>query len=207
MRTWRPGPLDERGKSTAALGGRNRTPNYRTRTCRVADYTTPEWVPPRRRSERRSGRRNGGTHCSQAGHELLDLAMPVEPAVAEDPAGGDPDRLGDEAPPFPRALDRARAGRRRRRLQADVVRDVFDARRVVRIGDEHDARRDDAAFKNRAAAASDCHDDAPGRLAQDRASRAPGGRGDSVAPTLASVKRSPGCFPPVTTTTGAMPRR
>ena len=24
-------------------GGRTRTPNYRARTCRVADYTTPEW--------------------------------------------------------------------------------------------------------------------------------------------------------------------
>src|SRR5258705_11102357 len=56
MRTWRPGPLDERGRaSDLRSGGRNRTPNYRTRTCRVADYTTPEWVTARRPRGRRNG--------------------------------------------------------------------------------------------------------------------------------------------------------
>src|SRR4051812_30292091 len=65
--------------------------------------------------------------------------MPVEPAVSEHPTGGDPDRLGHEPAPFTGALDRARARRRRRRLEADVVRDILYTRRMVRIRNKHDA--------------------------------------------------------------------
>ena len=74
LRGRRPGPLDDgaRGAPDGAAsqrdhrrevcsGGRTRTPKDRTRTCCVADYTTPEWAvhvsrwrAPRSRSRARS---------------------------------------------------------------------------------------------------------------------------------------------------------
>ncbi len=48
LRGRRPRPLDDgagllRSAAPDGSGGRTRTPNHRTRTCCVADYTTPEW--------------------------------------------------------------------------------------------------------------------------------------------------------------------
>ena len=60
-----------------------------------------------------------------------------------------------------RTLDRARPRRRRHRVEPDFVRDVVDARRVIRVGDEHDAGSWSRSFRKRAAAASDCHDERP----------------------------------------------
>ena len=58
LRGRRPRPLDDGARtgldsSSRSSGGGIRTPNYRTRTCRVADYTTPEWVSPATRCGRR----------------------------------------------------------------------------------------------------------------------------------------------------------
>ena len=94
--------------------------------------------------------------------------MPVEAVVAEDPPRGDTDGLGAEPPPFARTFDRARAGGRRRRSQPDVVRNVFDARRMVRIGYEHDAR--EMALLQEARGRGERLPRRPtGRLPQDRA--------------------------------------
>ena len=87
MRTWRPGPLDERGKSQAELGGEESNPQLQDQNlscCRLhhprmgarATLVEPPIRPPQRRPQ-----------CSQSGYELLDLAMTIEAAVAEDPAG------------------------------------------------------------------------------------------------------------------------
>ena len=51
LRGWCPRPLDDGAVTGAARypvgsGGRTRTPNDRTRTCCVTDYTTPERVGP-----------------------------------------------------------------------------------------------------------------------------------------------------------------
>jgi hypothetical protein len=51
LRGWCPRPLDdgagpEQTRYSVGSGGRTRTPNDRTRTCCVTDYTTPERAGP-----------------------------------------------------------------------------------------------------------------------------------------------------------------
>src|SRR6266550_9410231 len=112
MRTWRPGPLDERGKSPAALGGEELNPQLQDQNlpcCRLHHPRMGAVSTPTRPSQRR-------THNSESRYEPLHLAMPVEAVVAEDPSRGDTDGLGAEPPPFARTFDRAREGGRRRPL-------------------------------------------------------------------------------------------
>src|SRR4029077_96296 len=96
MRTWRPGPLDERGKSTTVLGGEELNPQLQDQNlpcCRLHHPRMGAPAPP-------TGPPQGSQHSSQTGNELLHLALPVEPAY--------PPRDLDE-----RRQRRARAARRR----------------------------------------------------------------------------------------------
>src|SRR5258706_3281462 len=105
MRTWRPGPLDERGKSTAALGGEELNPQLQDQNlpcCRLHHPRMGAVSTPTRPPQRRA-------HSSESRDERLDLAVPIEPVVAEDTSVRDADRLGAESPPFTGSRDRARA--------------------------------------------------------------------------------------------------
>ena len=139
MRTWRPGPLDERGKSTAALGGEELNPQLQDQNLPCCRLHHPRMGVPAPSDERAIRPPQWRPHNSQTGHELLDLTVPVQAVVTEDPACRDPHGLGEEPPPFAGSLDRARARGRCRRLQPDIVREIFDARGMVRIGNEDHA--------------------------------------------------------------------
>ena len=67
----------------------------------------------------------------------------------------------------PATLDRTRPRRRRHRVEADFVRNRFDACGVIRIRDEHDARHVPALEEPRRGLER-LPRRAPGRLAQDR---------------------------------------
>jgi hypothetical protein len=126
LRGRRPRPLDDgagRRKSYRhRSGGRTRTPNDRARTCCVADYTTPEGLgqdsqsgptPPTRRDSTRVSRPNPKTR----------------PSATPSPPPKEPARLADPA-------YRARARRRRRRVESELFGDQPDSKGMKGIRNE-----------------------------------------------------------------------
>src|SRR4051794_477802 len=107
------GPKGARLSPGAGSGGRTRTPNNRARTCRVANYTTPEWLPWRL--------------PARARHDPLDAGLPPE---ADDAADGDGGGLPAHVLGGREAGDGARARRRRRGVEAELGRHGLDAQRV-----------------------------------------------------------------------------
>ena len=170
---------------------------------RMGAVSTPTRPPQRR------------THCSESRYELLDLVMPIEPVVAEDPSRRDPDRLGAESPPLTCPRDRARARGGRRRLPPHVVRDVFDACRMVRIGDEHDAR-EVALLQEMRGRGEGLPRRPSGRLSRDRAlgdlmiveiARTDAGFREAVARLPAARHHDDGCYPAAVQVDGVVESR
>src|SRR3954469_4475881 len=110
MRTWRPGPLDERGKSPAELGGEELNPQLQDQNLSCCRLHHPRMGAPRRPLDAGiPGATEAGSECSESANELRDLAVPIEPAVSEQAPGADAQRLAEHALQRRRALDRARA--------------------------------------------------------------------------------------------------
>ncbi len=189
LRGRRPRPLDD-GAGAVSLpgsGGRTRTPNDRTRTCCVADYTTPEgsaMVPspgtslPTRFVPRASRPNPKMRPAATPSASLMNRRHSAKPEIGLV-------RVGEVTASSPSSL---------------AMRS--DAERVERVRDEHHLLL--AAIPEHAGGG---RQRLPGRVtrgfAQDRARRGCPSRAGSSRPMLASVNRSPVCLPPVTTISGS----
>src|ERR1700728_1084855 len=128
------GPQEPAEGGLLSSGGRTRTPNNRARTCRVADYTTPEWADRKasgltRRPESRSlpvGR------STEAEPQVAELSVP------DDPADADCDRFLQEIRHGREALYRGCPGRRGERRQAESARDRHRTVLVERVSGNED---------------------------------------------------------------------
>ena len=83
------GPQEPADGELQSSGGRTRTPNNRARTCRVADYTTPEWAEERLADRLANPNLNGTAQLPLAETQPQAAEVPV----ADDPPRANCDRL------------------------------------------------------------------------------------------------------------------